>query len=191
MLYQLKLRKKEIVVIAFILIFALVSTYKIYDKFENERNVKYDNLNIDTIYHEKTGAEVNITKLTPVTDAIGLSSHAYTFTIKNNTNTNLKYSITIEDNEEKVLEDDCLEYQIPHNLIKFSIHKKGEKNNIYTLSDLVNNQVLTRIIKANQEEEYTMRFWISGDSLQTGANLHYHGLIKVNELGTQVAISEK
>lgn len=191
MLYQLKLRKKEIVVIAFILIFALVSTYKIYDKFENERNVKYDNLNIDTIYHEKTGAEVNITKLTPVTDAIGLSSHAYTFTIKNNTNTNLKYSITIEDNEEKVLEDDCLEYQIPHNLIKFSIHKKGEKNNIYTLSDLVNNQVLTRIIKANQEEEYTMRFWISGDSLQTGANLHYHGLIKVNELGTQIAISEK
>lgn len=191
MLYQLKLRKKEIVVIALILIFALVSTYKIYDKFENERNVKYNNLNIDTIYHEKTGAEVNIAKLTPVTDAIGLSSHAYTFTIKNNTNTNLKYSITIEDNEEKVLEDDCLEYQIPHNVIKFSIHKKGEKNNIYTLSDLVNNQVLTRIIKANQEEEYTMRFWVSGDSLQTGANLHYHGLIKVNELGTQVAISEK
>ena len=98
MLYQLKLRKKEIVVIALILIFALVSTYKIYDKFENERNVKYNNLNIDTIYHEKTGAEVNIAKLTPVTDAIGLSSHAYTFTIKNNTNTNLKYSITIEDN---------------------------------------------------------------------------------------------
>ena len=55
----------------------------------------------------------------------------------------------------------------------------------------MNNQVLTRIIKANQEEEYTMRFWVSGDSLQTGANLHYHGLIKVNELGTQVAISEK
>lgn len=191
MLYQLKLRKKEIVVIALILVFALVATYKIYDKFENERNVKYDNLNIDTIYHEKTGAEVNITKLTPVTDAIGLSSHAYTFTIKNNTNTNLKYSITIEDNEEKVLEDDCLEYQIPHNVIKFSIHKKGEKNNIYTLSDLVNNHVLTRIIKANQEEEYTMRFWVSGDSLQTGANLHYHGLIRVNELGTQVAISEK
>lgn len=189
MLYQLKIRKKEIVVIALILIFALVSTYKIYDKFENERNVKYNNLNIDTIYHEKTGAEVNIAKLTPVTDAIGLSSHAYTFTIKNNTNTNLKYSITIEDNEEKVLEEDCLEYQIPHNVIKFSIHKKGEKNNIYTLSDLVNNQILTRIIKANQEEEYTMRFWVSGDSLQTGANLHYHGLIKVNELGTQVAIS--
>lgn len=189
MLYQLKLRKKEIVVIAFILIFALVATYKIYYKFESTRNVKYNTLTIDTIYHEKTGAEVNLTKLIPVTDAIGLASHAYTFTIKNNTNTNLKYSIILEDNEKKMKKDNCLEYQIPHNVIKFSVHKKGEKNNIYTLSDLVNGQVLTRIIKAGQEEEYTMRFWISGESLQTGADLHYHGLIKVNDLGTQIAIS--
>ena len=90
----------------------------------------------------------------------------------------------------KVKDDDCLEYQIPHNLIKFSIHKNGEQNRIYTLSDLVNGEVLTRIIKANQQEEYTMRFWISGDSLQTGAGLHYHGLIKVNDLGNQVAITK-
>lgn len=190
MLYQLKLRKKEIVVIAFIFIFALVATYKIYYKFESSRSVKYNTKTIDTTFHEKTGSEVNLTKLTPVTDAVGLTSHAYTFTIKNNTTTNLKYSITIEDNEEKILEDECLEYQIPHNLIKFSIHKKGEKNNIYTLSNLVNGEVLTRIIKAGQEEEYTMRFWISGESLQTGAKLHYHGNIKVNDLGTQVAISK-
>lgn len=190
MLYQLRLRKKEIVVIAFILIFALVATYKIYYKFENSREVKYNTPTIDTTFHETTGNEINITKLTPVTDAVGLSSHAYTFTIKNNTNTNLRYSITIEDNEEKTLNEDCLEYQIPHNVIRFSIHKEGEKNSIYTLNDLVNGQVLTRIIKANQEEKYTMRFWVSGESLQTGAKLHYHGLIKVNDLGTQVAISK-
>lgn len=188
MLNQLKLRKKEIVVIAFIITFALVATYKIYYKFESTRDVKYNTPTIDTIFHDKTGAEVNIKKITPVTDAIGLASHAYTFTIKNNTNTNLKYSISIENNEDKIIDDNCLEYQIPYNLIKFSIHKKGEKNNIYTLSDLVNGEVLTRIIKANQEEEYTMRFWISGDSLQTGAKLHYHGLIKVNDLGTQIAM---
>lgn len=189
MLYQLKARKKEIIVISFILVFALVATYKIYYKFTDSRNVDYNTPTIDTTFHEKTGAEVNITKLTPVTDGIGLSSRAYTFTIKNNTNSNLKYSISIEDNKEKIEKEDCLEYEIPHNLIKFSIHKKGEKNNIYTLSDLVNGQVLTRIIKANEEEEYTMRFWISGDSIQTGARRHYHGLIKVNDLGTQIAMT--
>lgn len=188
LMYQLKARKKEIVVIIFILAFALVATYKTYYKFKDSRNVDYNTSTIDVTFHEKTGAEVNILKLTPVRDSVGLSSKAYTFTIKNNTNASLKYSINIDDNEMKVKDDDCLEYQIPHNLIKFSIHKNGEKNHIYTLNDLVNGKVLTRIIKANCHEEYTMRFWISGDSLQTGANLHYHGLIKVNDLGSQVAI---
>lgn len=190
LMYQLKARKKEIVVIIFILAFALVATYKTYYKFKDSRNVDYNTSTIDVTFHEKTGAEVNILKLTPVRDSVGLSSKAYTFTIKNNTNASLKYSINVDDNEMKVKDDDCLEYQIPHNLIKFSIHKNGEQNHIYTLSDLVNGEVLTRIIKANQQEEYTMRFWISGDSLQTGANLHYHGLIKVNDLGSQVAITK-
>ena len=190
LMYQLKARKTEIVVIIFILAFALIATYKIYYKFKDSRNVDYNTSTIDVTFHEKTGAEVNILKLTPVRDSVGLSSKAYTFTIKNNTNASLKYSINIDDNEMKVKDDDCLEYQIPHNLIKFSIHKNGEQNRIYTLSDLVNGEVLTRIIKANQQEEYTMRFWISGDSLQTGAGLHYHGLIKVNDLGNQVAITK-
>ena len=48
--------------------------------------------------------------------------------------------------------------------------------------------MLSRIIKANSEEEYTMRFWVSSDSIQTGSKLHYHGLIKVNDLGNQVAV---
>ena len=189
--YQLKVRKKEIVVIGLILAFALIATYRIYYKFKDSNNVDYNTTTIDTTFHEKTGAEVNITKVTPMTDSLGLSTHAYTFTIKNNTNASLKYSISIEDNELKIDEDDCSEVLIPHNLIKFAIHKKGEKNNIYTLSNLVNGEVLTRIIKANQEEEYTMRFWVTKDSLLTGTKLHYHGLIKVTDLGNQVALSIK
>lgn len=191
MLYQLKQRKKEIIVIIFILGFALIATNKIYYKYKDLNNVDYNTATIDTTFHEKTGAEVNITKVTPMTDSLGLSTHAYTFTIKNNTNSSLKYLISIEDNELKVEEDECGDLQIPHNLIKLAIHKKGEKNNIYTLSNLVNGEVLTRIIKANSEEEYTMRFWITNDSVLTGTKLHYHGLIKVTDLGSQVALVNK
>lgn len=189
MLYQLRLRKKELLIIAFILLFALFATNRIYYKFKDSNNVDYNTSTIDTTFHEKTGAEVNINKVVPMTDSLGLSTRAYTFTIKNNTNSSLKYSISIENNDLMIEEDDCSEMQIPHNLIKFSIHKKGEKNNIYTLSNLVNGEILTRIIKANHEEEYTMRFWISKDALMTGTKLHYHGLIKVTDLGSQVALS--
>ena len=188
MLYQLRIRKKEILIIILILSLALLATNKIYYKFKDSNNVDYNTATIDTTFHSKAGNEINITKLTPVTDSVGLSSQAYTFTIKNNTNSSIKYSINIEDNNDMIFDDDCSGYQIPHNLIKFSIHKKGEKNNIYTLSNLVNGEVLSRIIKANSEEEYTMRFWVSSDSIQTGSKLHYHGLIKVNDLGNQVAV---
>lgn len=187
MLTQLKYRKKEFLIIALILLFAVVATYNIYYKFKDSRNVDYNSSTIDVTFHEKSGDQINLTKITPVTDSVGLSSNAYTFTIKNNTNKSIKYSINILDNLDLVKEDECSEYQIPRNIIKFSIHKEKEKNNIYMLNDTVNGKVLTRIIKPNEKEEYTMRFWITNNSLQTGAGLHYHGLIKIFDEGTAVA----
>ncbi len=185
---MLKYRKKEIVVIAFILIFALVATHHIYYKFKDSRNVDYNSETLDVTFHEKSGDKVNLSKITPVTDSVGLSSKAYTFTIKNNTNRSIRYSINVLENEKLVMKDKCEEYQIPKNLIKLSIHKSKENNNIYFLSDLINGNVLTRIIKANQEEEYTMRFWITNNNtLTTGIKLHYHGIIDVADVGTDVA----
>ena len=90
-------------------------------------------------------------------------------------------------NKKQVIKDDCGEYQIPHNIIKFSIHKEKEKSNIQVLSNLVNGEVLERVIKAGQKEEYTMRFWIANNTLPTGSKLHYHGKIVVTDEGTQVA----
>lgn len=187
MLSSLKYRKKELVSISVILLFALISTHYIYYKFKDSRNIDYNTSTLDVTFHEKSGDLVNLTKVTPVTDSVGLSSTAYTFTIKNNTNKNLKYSIKIDDNKKQVIKDDCGEYQIPNNIIKFSIHKEKEKSNVQVLSNLVNGEVLERVIKAGQKEEYTMRFWIANNTLPTGSKLHYHGKIVVTDEGTQVA----
>lgn len=185
---MLKYRKREIIVISFILIFALAMTHHIYYKFKDSRNVDYNTETLDITFHEKSGNKINIDKVTPVTDSVGLSSEAYTFTIKNNTNRSIRYSININDNKELLKKDNCGEYQIPHNIIKFSIHKSKEKSNIYNLSDLVNGNILNRVIKAKKEEKYTMRFWISNqNSLTTGAKLHYHGLLEIKDIGTDVA----
>lgn len=186
---MLKYRKKEILMISLILIFALVTTRYIYDKFKDSRTIDYNTETLDITYHEKNGDEINLLKVTPVTDSVGLSSKSYRFTIKNNTNKSIKYSINIVDNHEKVDLDQCSNEQIPINLIKLSIHKSKEKEHIYYLGNLINGNVLTRIIKANQEEEYTMRFWITNkQDLTTGTKLHYHGKIEVKDEGTQVAI---
>lgn len=187
MLLQLKYRKKEIVIICIILLFALVTTYLIYNKFKDSGNVDYNSPTIDVTYHDTNGDLINITKVVPMTDSVGLSSKAYKFSIKNNTDKSVSYSINILDNDNQKEKDNCSDYQIPNNVIKFSIHKEGEKNKIYTLGDLVDGKILTRIIKARGEEEYTMRVWISQNNLQTGSKFHYHGIIKVQDEGYKVA----
>ena len=64
------------------------------------------------------------------------------------------------------------------------------KARIYTLNNLIDGKVLSRIIKAGAEEEYTMRFWIvNNNTLPTGAKLHYHGIIDVIDEGVEVALS--
>ena len=184
----LKYRKKELIIITIILLFAIFGTRYIYYKFEDKRNIDYNTKDLDITFHSSDGDLVNILKVTPVTDSVGVSSKAYTFTIKNNTQSSIRYSVHINNNIDLVDKDDCGEYQIPPNIIKFSIHENDEKNQIYTLADLIDGKVLSRIIKANEKKEYTMRFWISNNStLPTGAFLHYHGLIDVVDEGVNIA----
>ena len=188
MLNIIKYRKKEVLIIIFILAFALIATYNIYYKFNNSESTDYNTNTLDVTYNKKNGDQINITKITPVTDSVGLSSKAYNFTIKNNTKKNIKYMINIEDNSKLYKKD----YSIPKNIIKLSIHKDKEKANIYNLSDLINGNVINRIIKANSEEEYTVRVWISNNATQTtGTKMHYHGIIKVVDQGTLVATTIK
>lgn len=188
---MLKYRKKEILTIAFILIFALVSTHHIYYKFENSRGVNYNSDTLDVKFHEDDGDEVNILKVVPVTDSVGLSSKAYTFTISNDTNKTLKYSIYLQDNLKKQEMDNCGEYKIPKNVIRFSIHKDNEENSIYNLGDLVNGRIVTRTIKAKHKDNYTLRFWVTDNNIARGVKLHYHGLIHVEDEGVNIAAAIK
>lgn len=185
-----KYRKKELVIITFLLALVLVSTYFIYYKFKNSTDIKYDSDTLDVTFHGDKGDRVDFYKVTPVTDSVGLSSKEYSFTIKNNTNKTLEYSINIVDNNEFIQEDYCKDTQIPKNIIKFSIRNEKEDNSIYALNNLINGNVLTRKIKPRDKEKYTMRFWTTRDTnISTGTKLHYHGIIEVVDLGNKVAIN--
>ncbi len=48
------------------------------------------------------GNEVSLTKFTPVTDAVGLTSPSYTFTVKNNTNESVEYKVKLVSDKEKM-----------------------------------------------------------------------------------------
>ncbi len=179
-------RKKELIkngiIIGFILLIAIVSTRIIYFKYKDERNVDYNLESLEIVFHEKTGQEITINKVTPVTDNVGLSSNAYTFSITNNKVNEVKYKIVVEEDEDKIIEDECQEYLIGKQFIKISIKEGNKANKIYNLADLEQEILLKDTLEPSDTKDYSIRVWVDKDiTIPAGSNLHYHGKISVIE----------
>lgn len=180
---------KNVIIITFILLVAIIATHAIYDKFTKERETDYSSESLDIVFHDVAGANIDITKPTLVNDAIGLSSKAYTLTIKNNLTEPVKYQLKLVDNAEKIILDDCAELQIPKELIRVSVKEDSSKNNIYTLSELIDNNLDLGEIDALAEKNYSIRIWVTNTSeANISKNLHYHGIIQVIENETDLAV---
>lgn len=183
-----KERLKSALIICFILAIAIFTTHHIYYKFQNERNTDYSSESLDITFHEETGDKVMLTRVTPVTDAVGLASQSYTFTIKNNMTIPVDYTIKLVDDLEMVFEDNCGELEMPKDIIRVAIKSK-EKTEIYTLSELQDGVLQENKIKALGEEEYTIRIWnTQTTTLQAGSTMHYHGKIQIVEDENEIAI---
>ena len=173
---------KNVIIITFILLVAVIATRSIYYKYSEARNVAYSSDSLEIVFHDKEGAKINLTDPSPVTDAIGLSSKAYTLTIKNNLVEPVDYQLVITDNIEKIIDDNCANFQVPKELLKVSVKGLNNKNNIYYLSDLVSGTLVTDTIGALEEKNYSIRIWVANNTSVNIANdLHYHGIIKVLE----------
>ncbi len=176
-----KMVAKTTIFIFLILALACVFTYKIYYQFVGQRDKIRNSPSLEVTYHGKYGEEVNFTKITPVTDSVGLSSNPHKITIKNSTTKKVKYKIVVVPNKDKYLEEDCGEYKIPDNIIKVGIHPRGKVSEIYNLDDLDGNILETAVLSPQSSVDYTIRFWVSQNTLIQDADMHFHGIIEVVE----------
>ena len=87
-MYYLKQYRKEmiknVIIIGVILFIAIFSTYHIYYSFSDSEIIDYSSTSLDITFPEDEGEELNITKITPLTDAVGLSSKGHTIKVTNN-----------------------------------------------------------------------------------------------------------
>jgi len=185
MLYK-EMRKKELIknaiYICFILLLAIIPTYFIYYKFQDDRSIESNSESLDVTYLEKSGEKISITKVTPVTDSVGLSSKNYIINIKNNLTEKVGYKIKIEDDLETIVKEKCEEKLLPKTDIRISVKVGKNKTEIYTLEELEKNILVEDIIEALDETKIAIRVWVSQESgLPLGADLHYHGIMKVIE----------
>ena len=71
---------------------------------------------------------------------------------------------------------------IPDNIIKVGIHISGEVSKIYNLDDLEDRVLDTGVVSPQSEENYTVRFWISKNTIATENDMHFHGMLLVEEI---------
>lgn len=184
-----KILIKNITFIIAIFALAIIATYNIYYHFIDATDIDYSSESLDITFHEKNGSDVTITKAIPVSDSVGLSSTAYTFTIKNNLTEKVNYQVKLVEDIEKIVEDLCVEQQIPKQLLKISIKEDNLKNAIYTVSELQDGILDSDVMEPLEEKDYSIRVWVgNSDTLIIGSNLHYHGMIQVIENGIDLAI---
>lgn len=182
---------KNVIYIGIILLIAIISTYKIYYKFQDDRNVNFNSDSFVITFHEKTGDKVNITKVTPVTDSVGLSSNSYSFSIKNNLTEKAHFEVRLVDDLESVTDDNCIDKLISKENIKVSIKNGKKDNKIYNLNELEDGVLLSDRISALEEREVSVRVWVDkNSSLPIGSDMHYHGTIKVLEDNGSVAMNK-
>ena len=184
-----KILIKNVTFIVAIFALAIIATYNIYYHFIDATDIDYSSESLDITFHEKNGADVTITKAIPVSDSVGLSSTAYTFTIKNNLTEAVNYQIKLVEDIEEVIDDLCGEQQIPKELLKISVKEDNLKNVIYTVSELQDGILDSDIMEPLEEKDYSVRIWVgNSDTLIIGSNLHYHGMIQVIENGVDLAV---
>ena len=174
---------KSVIIIIFLLAFAIISTYLIYNNFSGKREKDIDTGKMEVVFHSKEGNKINLTKFNPVTDAVGLSSTEYGFTVKNGTLDSVNYKIVLETNTNRVNKDECLNNTIPNELLKLSLRVDHQAPVARILSEYEDSVLYEDTLAPNSEEDYSIRLWAINNDFVIDRDSHYHAIIKVIEEG--------
>lgn len=185
-MYQSYYRKhmiKSAVIIIFLFAFAIISTYLIYNNFSNARQKDVDTGKMEVIFHSQAGNKINLTRFTPVSDAVGLSSTFYDFTVKNETKNSVSYKIILEPNTKRIANDGCEYKTIPKELLKLSMRVDHKAPIAKILSEYEDNIIYEDTLDANSEEDYSIRLWAINNDFMIDRDSHFHAIINVIEEG--------
>lgn len=174
---------KSAIIIIFLFSFAIVSTYLIYNNFSSKREHDVDTGEMEVVFHSKEGNKINLTRFTPVSDAVGLSSTEYSFTVKNSTANSVNYKIVLEPNTNRINSDECFTKTIPSELLKLSLRVDHQTPVAKILSEYQNNVLYEDTLEADSEEDYSIRLWAINSDFVIDRDSHYHAVIKVIEEG--------
>ena len=99
------------------------------------------------------------------------------FSITNDSLTNVKYKVFLEEDDGMIELDNCKDKQVNKDAIRFSLNDKDE----YSLEEKAEEGYLlkTGTIDASKTKNYKLKIWIDKESMKDVNKNHFHGRIVV------------
>ena len=168
---------RGIAIVIFIFALAAILIHGIFQKFNNQETDHIETDAIEVSFYNKDSREINISRMTPMTDAVGLSTNPYTFIVKNKTQQPLQYKIVLLSNEEKKESCGCESSSISLSDIKVNIQKGNQNLGSFTLDTVNQMELWNSTLDPEQSEKYNLRFWVQKNAKIE--NKHFHAILKI------------
>ena len=142
-----------------------------------------DNNQITSTCFDQTfseGTSISLTNALPLSDAAGLETDPYTFTITNNCNVNTMYYIILSTKNTN-LPDSKIKFS--YNGTNSSIISESATNSLYDVdSGYINSYILTSgLLSLNQSQSFDIRVWLD-EATTYASNMSWQGQIKIESV---------
>lgn len=124
---------------------------------------------------------ISLQSTIPLTDAEGLTTTAYTFSIKNTGTLNANYQLSLLNDDDRYTSDGCSDNKMPWTLVKYAFTKNSGTETIALLNS--DPKVLdTGLLEPQATNSYTLQLWIDASATNEIMGTHFHGKIQVQAI---------
>lgn len=138
--------------------------------------VKSGTLNIS--FDANSSSTIGLDGALPISDNDGLNQEGNTFTITNTGSLTAEYTVSLQDDNDMITQDNCSDKQLDKGFIKYNIG--GTSVNL--LSDSIDSTIISGSLKAGESKTFTLKLWIKEDATNEALGKHYHGKIVVDAI---------
>ena len=147
------------------------------------RGQKENTLTTETLIlklNEKS-KHISLSNATPLNDRKGSMLEPYTFSLQNVGKKDINYQISIVNDENYYVTDQCTTKKLDWSFIRYSF---TEGNTTPIINDLSNNSGIlkTGVISASQEINYSLRLWLKDTTTNEQMGKHLHVKVKVEAI---------
>lgn len=129
---------------------------------------------------EYDGKTIQLLNTYPLTDATGVKTKAYEFSLVNNMNYKLKYSVQLILDEDAIEKCGCGNNLLDESVIRYQLIRNDSFVLIDTLKNTDNWVLDNYTVDAIETNHYSLRLWLAENAENEYMGKHFHAKIKVD-----------